>query len=412
MTKYKPITPKKAKKNGAVSNEMITTVVKFLRKNFEINKNILTNVFEIVDIKTGEFVDKNDLPLMLELKNIRMSQHKINQILASSFSEFKVTKDINPVVEYLNSRRGKYIAQESQIELFASYLTPKKIKGNTPERWMKYFKKWFVSTVATALRKGKNDVMLVIVQRKGGTGKTKYIDFLIPPELEKYRITISKRDYKTNLKHEIATRFLINFDELAALNHRYILSFKSEISEEIIKTTHKYDHREVMLPRLASFAGSTNFNEAKGGFIQENDFGLMRRIFAVENEGFFNWQKYTKLVDINQMYSEAIMLIENSEFDYSFGPNDFTNFENFNRKYLRHFELAEILEKIVKKPTNGHYEKQTATELQQLLLDENYPENRISAVAIGTELSKMGFTQKSTKINGQSTKYWHVQFNN
>ena len=52
-----------------------------------------------------------------------------------------------------------------------------------------------------------------------------------------------------------------------------------------------------ILDRLGSFAGTSNFNQEKGGFIEANYRGLMRRFFCVENVGHIDWQSYINKIE-------------------------------------------------------------------------------------------------------------------
>ena len=58
------------------------------------------------------------------------------------------------------------------------------------------------------------------------------------------------------------------FDEMAGLKKSYINTFKSEISQFRIKQRFAHTQDEVILDRLGSFAGTSNYNQEKGGFIE------------------------------------------------------------------------------------------------------------------------------------------------
>lgn len=253
--------------------------------------------------------------------------------------------------------------------------------------------------VATALGLTKNDVMFIIVQAKGGTGKTEFVKFLTKiEELAFYTKTITKNNYQTNIPKEITRNLLIIFDELAALKPAYLDAFKSEISMDDIKTKHSYSTDEIILPRLGSFAGTSNFTQEKGGFIPINDGGLMRRFFTVENTCKIDWQSYTKKVSLEQMYAEAMMLIEASNFDYNFNNEDYELFETYNKRYLKTLDLSDIIKQRYKPGVNGHSEFKTASDIETELLAENYPPSLISPEQIGRALNGMGFTQTSKRV--------------
>ena len=380
-------------------DNIVQQAVTFIRKRYNVEYNIFLNSYTIKDKQDAQIYTKNDLRLLLKSNHINLSYSYLNDILKSKIADFKVTEVVNPVRVYLKSLEEKYEG-ESHIEKLAAYIHPRKFSGDENadlERFRKYFKKWFVSMVATALGRTKNDVMFVIIQAEGGTGKSGFIEHLtnIPALMEYFKV-ITKQNYKTNLLKDITRNMLISFDELAALAKKYLNTFKSEISQRKIKQQFAYSTDEVILDRLGSFAGTTNFNQEKGGFIEVNDKGLMRRIFSVENTGAIDWQDYMKNVDVEQMYAEAVMLVISANFDYDFNKEDYKNFENYNRRYLKDFDLSEVVSENFEKGVKGD-RFMTPTDMRTELIEANYPEAKLSPEAIGTALSKLGRVSESDR---------------
>jgi len=412
LTVFKPtIKPAPQKIAG---DSVIELAVKFIRKKYIIKYNIFLNNFSIKEkSKRGAELSKTDLRLILKSNNIRIPQPDLTSILNSQIPNFKVSTNHNPVHDYLEDL--KYDGN-SHIEKLSEFINPVNHDNNKTDfhkiRFRKYFKKWFVAMVATALGLSKNDVMFIIVQKEGGTGKTGFIEYLSSaPGLIDYCKSITKNNYKTDILKETTRNILLIFDELAALNPRYINTFKSEISQAKIKTKFSYNPDEIILPRLGSFAGTTNFNKEKGGFIQINDKGLMRRLFCIENAGQINWQKYIKEIDINQLYAEAINLIKHTDYDYVFNPEDFSDFEKYNRRYLKNAKISEIISEYYE-PSKSDAELVylNATNIKAELISLNYPEHLITTDAIGKCFTALGFHQDNQRIgmNKDSIKVYHI----
>ena len=418
MTKLQIIRPKTSSRSRkSTGSDIISEAVRFIRRRYKIKYNLFLNNYSIIPIKGTKEITRKDLRLILRANDIKISDNYLWDILHSRHDDFKVSGDFNPVRDYLESLKGKYEG-ESHIDKLSGYLNPRKFKENGrsdtyyTDRFLKYFKKWFVSMVATALGKTKNDVMFIIVQAEGGTGKSGFLEYLVSlAELVDYSKPISKNTYKTDILKEITKNLLIIFDELAALKKSYLNTFKSEISQFRIKQRFAHAQDEVILDRLGSFAGTTNYNEEKGGFIEINDKGLMRRLFCVENTGQINWQKYTKEIDLEQMYAEAIMLIDDSKFDYNFHKKDYADFEMYNRRYLKQVDMKNILREFYKPGVNGKSEFLNAEMIKHDLLSHNYPEGICSTQMIGRTMNDLGFEQKKKRIgtNKKSRKVYMVE---
>ena len=137
----------------------------------------------------------------------------------------------------------------------------------------------------------------------------------------------------------------------------------------------------------------------------------MRRLFCVENTGQINWQRYTKEIDLEQMYAEAVMLIEGSKFNYSFHKKDYEDFEMYNRRYLKHIDMKNILREFYKPGVNGKSDHLNAEMIQQDLLSHNYPKDICSTSIIGRTMTDMGFKSKKKKIgpNKESRKVYIIE---
>jgi predicted P-loop ATPase len=404
MTKLKIVHLKTSNRSRQNTNtDIISEATQFIRKRYHIKYNIFLNAYSIMPKKSNKEITSKDLRLFLRANGIKISDNYLWDILRSRHEEFKVSEDFNPVRDYLLNLKGKYNG-ESHIDLLSSFINPRQFKDNKPKdyhrkRFDKYFKKWFVSMVATALGYTKNDVMFIIVQAEGGTGKTGFIEFLMSPEnLNNYLKTITKNTYKTDILREITRNLLVLFDEMAGLKKNYINTFKSEISQFRIKQRFAHAHDEVILDRLGSFAGTSNYNEEKGGFIEINDKGLMRRLFCVENTGQINWAEYTQKINLEQMYAEAVMLIEDSKFDYNFNQKDYADFEIYNRRFLKEADLKQVLKEYYKPGLNGTSDYMNASMIQEDLSSMNYPQEIFTIQKIGHTMKELGFTETKKRV--------------
>ena len=401
----------------SAANSVEIACVQYIRKRYNVKYNMFENEY-IIKNKRGKKneISEDDLYLYLRSDGIKISHKSLSAILKSQNKDWNVSTDFNPVSDYLLSLTGKFKADESEINKYASYIKPRKFHKTekAKKRFQKYFKKWFVAMVATALGITKNDVMFVIIQEEGGTGKTRYIEHLVTSveQLAYYYKTIVKNNYRTDITKDITKNLLINFDELAALNKRYLQTFKGDISQQNIKQKFAYMRKEIVLKRLGSFAGTTNFSAERGGFIQSNDKGLMRRMFCVENVGYIDYESYTKEVNMEQMYAEAVNLIKNTNFDYNFNQKDYADFQQYNYRYLKPLDVGKLIELKFKPGINGEAEYLQAKDIQKEFIQEGFTPEYISLKIIGLKMAELGFifTQKRlNKDNKKNKRYYKIQ---
>jgi predicted P-loop ATPase len=401
----KIIKPKINTRQVATGESVIQETVKYIRARYEIKYNPFLNKHTIFQKKGNRTeITPDSLFLIMRSAGFKISEHNLKKILCSDYSEFAVATDVNPVHEYLNSVRGKYNGV-SHIDKLAGYLVPRQFAEDNADvlRLQKYFKKWFVAMVATALGLTKNDVMFNLVHSVGGSGKTKFFEFFTEiPQLIFYRKTIAEKTQKIDMQLEATRNLCILFDELSAIKKSYIDAFKSLLSSEEQKVKHRYATHERQLPKLASFGGNTNYNAEKGGFIPMDDMGYMRRIFSVELAERINFRGYTKEILHEQLYSEALLLIENTDYDYNFNEADYIDFYNYNLRYVKAISLTDIIAKHFCKG-NGHAHNLTATEITDILISKNYPAKMINPVAVGRTLNLMGFEQKTARVGEEKT---------
>lgn len=310
-------------------------------------------------------------------------------------------KPFDPIKTYIDSLRGKY-AGKSHIDLLCGFLKCREFDSEQPtysqDRANKIIRKWMISTIAQWLDNIPNEVMLTFVQAKEGVGKTSLCNYLIPDVLKDYSATASKNDKKFDLE-DAYTRFpFIIHDELVGINKSSIETWKMILSHSKLKTRRRGEEFAIDRSRIAVPFGTTNRNQEKGGFLGDN-FGY-RRFGCIELEDI-HWKEYIQVVDADQMWAEALMLYESSEYQWKFDMEDFTEFEAYNSKYTIETDAIRYVHLYLAHPSEDDGEWMNATEIitdmrkHKLIRGEHL--TSVNPRTLGMALTSLGYECKKTR---------------
>lgn len=344
--------------------------------------------------------DDISLHLMSEGKNVGDS------ILRKIIRSPNHLKPCNPVTEYFDKVRGKWKG-ESQIDLFCKFITPRAFDDNTPEfyreRCDKLIRKWMVACVACWLDNKHNDVALGFVSGKEGLGKTHLVQSLIPKSIEEYYVKSSKDERKFEIEDVFTRYMLINFDELVGLDKGNFEEFKSCLSADNILNKRRHEEFPTLKKRLGCALFNSNFNEERGGFIPEYWGTENRRIGTIEIIGID--RAYSSAVDIDQLWSEALSLYENTQFNYNFAQPDYDDFAAYNARYLIESDAMKIVQLHMAIPDGeADGEILNATAILQRL--HKIPKikaddlKKVNAQKIGAALTLLGYPKGSYRAPG------------
>ncbi len=349
----------------------------------------------------------DSLWLHLRTNKINVSKDVLRTILRAP----EYMPPYNPITDYFESIRGKWTG-ESQIDLFCKHLTPRAFEEHEPEyyreRMCKLIRKWLVASVAMWMGDEANPVALGFIHAQEGIGKTRLIKFLTPKPLEEFYIESSRDDAKFDMEESFARFMFVNFDELVGINRRNIDTWKSILTKDEVLV--KFRHEEFATPkqRIAAALFSSNRTEEMGGFLPQS-YGY-RRWGAIEIEAIDF--EYSNVVDIDQLWSEALMLYESTDFDFIFHKEtDFKEFAEYNRRYnevtpamrfVQRFIMMPSLEQLTSKDKSVVRLNATAIydKLKHKIRAEEH--KTITPNTIGTALKSLNFESKPFRPEGSS----------
>ncbi len=351
----------------------------YLSSKYIIRYNVVSNKFEYREIGVETFVElnENNLYVKLQKENITISLNNLIALLKSDFVD-----KYNPFIEYFKSL-PKWDGLTDHIGYLISF-----IKSNEQERLELHFRKWIVRTVKTAIDdKYFNKQALVFVSNKQNSGKSTFCRFLCPPKLSDYIVENIGTDKDSLIA--VTENFLINLDELSTAHKNEINAFKSMFSKDKVKARLTYERRASVYIRRASFIGSTDRWE----FLTDENGSVRWLCFEIEN---IDWE-YAKKVDINLVYSHALYLLKESDFEYDITAKEIDENDIINKKFQITTPERELIQKYFEPSNSFNGNFMTATDIVEFL--SKITLIKISPVQIGKELKFLGYSRVAKKIN-------------
>ena len=379
----------------------VALVKEFLDTHYDIKINIFDHSKVMIVSKTKEYSEE----ISMEDISLHMLEDGISgcdSILKKIITSPNQTKPYNPIKEYYESLTGTY-SGESHIDKLCSYLKARdygdKEEGYYQKRLTYTFRKWIVASVACAMGIKENDAMFVVVNNEEGIGKSTLLEFLVPDLLKGY---YSKSSKDMNFPDMFTSNLLINFDEMIGLTKSTAEEFKNIISSKSINVSKRFTTAK---QRYASCSGTSNKDAEHGGFLT-TDMGTRR--FAINHIDAIDWE-YNKHVDINQIWSEAVMLL-GQNFEYTWNPEDFKEFGEYNSRFIVQTSSFKLIKEFYRLAEPGEEDVAVFKMPVEILRDlrtarkVNSSMTTVSDVNIGIALKQLGYSKYGKKING-STRY-------
>jgi predicted P-loop ATPase len=376
---------------------------------WQLNENFINHHFDIQYNKVSNQVeyreDNKDGFTELKIENLfrYMKIHKrsisITNLQAMLSSDF--VKIVDPFIDYFNSLIPWRQEDPDYIESLANYVKIKNIEDQ-PE-FNHHFKKMLVRCIKCAIEDAYfNKHALILVGPTQNTGKSTFIRFLCPEKLKNYFSESFIFNDKDNLIG-LSENFIINIDELAALNKIEINSLKSYFSKDRIKIRHPYGKKQITTPRRVNFFGSTNKSEFLG-----DETGSVRWLcFEIEKIDYLNQEKgnYKDKISIDQVWAQAYYLFKNG-FKYDLTAEETTRNEIRNKAYQHTTVEIELIQKHFM-PGNAmdNTDFFTATEIgEELKSRSRFSDYKMNIIAIGKALAYLKFEKQCIRQNTDTTK--------
>jgi predicted P-loop ATPase len=376
-------TKKKAEKKKSPSNEepvkySFIKMELFLKDWYTFKYNEVTNEIEYKNNRAGEWkifdeMELNSLYVGYRKENIKFSKQDLISLLYSSF-----TPRYNPFIDYFDGL-NKWDGQD-YIKQLCDYV---KVVGKPTEqeRFYVQLKKMLLRTLACAIDENLfNKQIFVLYGAAQNQYKSSFIRNLVPHDLRKYYSENFNSDRDKDSAISICENFIINIDELAGLARFELNKLKSTLSRLSEKVRLPFAKRATLIPRRASFFGSTNEKE----FLTDVTGNVRWICFHIESIS----PDYLKL-DINKLWSQ-IYALYNDESEMAITISEIKQNEEAN---TRHQIMTSEMELINKYFSQGSKESDffTATDIVDHLSKLVSNSIRLNPVSIGKAMRYLSF---------------------
>lgn len=385
----------------AGGSNRVALVKDFLAQHYDIKINIFDHTKVMIEPKTMEYnheISIRDIGLHMVEEGVLGCGSILKDILTSP----NHTTPYNPIKEYFQALEGNY-AGTSHIDLLCSFLKArdygdKEEEGYYQKRLVYTLRKWLVASVACVMGIKANDATFMIVNVDGGIGKSSLLEYLVPDMLKSY---YSRSVKDMNYPDMFTTNFLIQFDEMVGITRSTAEEYKNILSSMHINVSKRFTTTK---QRYASACGTSNRDAEHGGFLTPE---MSLRRFAVNHIDFIDWEAYIKVVDIDQLWAEAVMLL-GQNFDYSWNKADFKEFEEYNSRFLVQTSSYRVVKENYRVPEEGEDELAEFKQPVEILRDLraarkiNASMFTITDVNIGIAMNQLGFVRRGKKMAGTS----------
>ena len=276
--------------------------------------------------------------------------------------------------------------------------------------WEIMFKKHLVRMVAQGILHIPFNKQCLTLVGKQNDGKTSFLEFLLPKQLQKYY----KKgfDFRGNKdgKISLCQNFIINLDELASFEKKELNNdFKTILTESVVKFRPLFGKSEITHYRRANFVASTNQYE----FLTDETGNVRWLPFVVKDiiHDNGNEKGYGANVNIDLVWSQAYHLLLSGEFEYNMNKADIQMQEKINQRFMRVSSEMELIQRNFKpsddKVPNAEF-LTTTDILHKLKISTSI---QINSVQLGKALKILKF-QESKKYNkdyGYSIKGYYIE---
>lgn len=384
------------KKGDPTTEKKETTTIfhiveEYLNKKYDLRFNTIALEVEISEKNKNEWKSCNENSLWLELqkKSIKIPQNSLIAILKSN-----LITSYNPLLNYFENLE-EWDKETDYITQFTKYLVLDEKEDR--EQLEYHFKKWCVRVVKCALIEDYFNKQAFVLTDEGdgqNIGKSSWCRFLCPKELTNYLAEDIGNDKDSRIL--LCKNFLINLDELAVLSRKEINQLKSYFSKDKINERLPYDRKNSIIPRVASFIGSTNMST----FLQDETGSVRWLCFVVKK---IDWN-YKRDFNIDNLWSQAYYLSKDKNFDETMSFEDIKLNEIRNDKFQISSPEKDFLYKFFEIPKNiNEAEFLTSSEVINHISIYTSSGIRLNSIMMGKALKSLGFLRvKQNSVYG----YW------
>jgi predicted P-loop ATPase len=385
--------------NGVETTEVLTRIKKleiWLNEHYDFRRNVITSLVWC-RLKGKSWQECNEKQIWRhvqhqKIKDVSAKLSDINNLIDSEF-----VPDFNPIKDYFSTLRPW--DNVDHITNLASHVIT-----TDQEFWLAQFKKALVRMIACTVGNVVNRIVMTLVGETQESGKSTFIRFLCPPELnEHYKEEPMLHDKDSEIA--LAENFMWNLEELDELNKQQISAMKAIISRQSVKQRRAYARHEKSMKRIVNFWGSTN----KQDFLTDtqNSRWLCFGILGIDHD-YNNTVTGVRKVDINKVWAQAYHLYKEG-FSYQLQEDDRQKRDTINHDFETMPEEKQLIIRYfgLGKPGDGVSKFMVNFDIKEHLNQNTSQKNKFDERNIGRSMKQLGFIPGMKKQNDRTVRgYW------
>lgn len=277
----------------------------------------------------------------------------------------------------------------------------------------------FMPLIINAMLGGTPTELFLILAGEQGTGKTRFLTYLMPPSLRGKYFVSNPTGNAADLKQLQATKALILYDEVSEEMKANYLAFKRNTSQVVVNYRAPYGRTSVDRPRIATFVGTTNdddiLQDPTGNrryiIVDFTKFDLLCWVEKWKAQAIANGRQPEQFVDKDLLWMEFFQMYLDRKNSINFGWTDARIQGNTHRKqgdYSAFGTVDAVVDYYFQHPTHD------STSACYLSSASIYIEiNRftkavkdLNPTTLGRALKRAGY-RKVRKTKGM---FWHIDF--
>lgn len=373
-------------RNGGELNDY-QRLKNYFRKHYDFKYDIVGNNLYMSPKGKKEFTIVNEKKLTNELfeNGFTKFSDKLEAILQSEIiAKFDIFVDYFFNLPEWNPNKPDYIGQ------LANY-----VQTTNNELFKHHLKKHLIRSVACSLTYIDFNKHCLVFYGKQNDGKSYLVRFLCPPLLPiKENLDMQNKD----ARFALARYFIINLDEMQALQKTDVDKIKNYITTNKISDRLPYDKRDSIFPRRANFYGTTNNEEILTDTTGNVRFLIFEILGINHDNGGANGYKGN--IDINNVYAQAFYyFITGKRNDYELTKEEIEVMEKSNRKYMTVTPEMDLVPKYLTLPNGNetNIEYLRATEILRYI--EKNEGIKLGIKKLGQSLKYYGFKKQAVYTN-------------
>lgn len=373
----------------------IQAAMEYLNQNYDFRYNTIANEVEFKKKADEAFTyfdefEYNGIMIEMDLAGIHIADNKYRNIVVSKF----ISQKYDPFKEYL-AGLPKW---DGKIDHIQHFLQQVSLVSEEKDRlyFVNGFKKWFVALVMSIIEDKPdphyiNQVALILLSKEQGKYKTTWLGSIVPESMRlRYYYPSSFNPHNKDHEKYLATKLLINLDEMGSFIKSDVETMKSKITQPQVVLRLPYGRGDIHLKRRASFCGSINDRQ----FLRDETGSRRWLVVEIENISF------DPSFNVDLMYAQALALYKD-RFQYWFNGSDMKELEERNEEYTQLSMEEEYLLNAFENPNDKDSSDSiiylTTSEIASKIAKDNERMNVNNSVirGIGKALTKHRFKRVS-----------------